>query len=167
MELALSIIATVISIISILIQFVNNLRRLRIEVNDIFFCDGAYSGRDQYIFRLTFLNKSHSSISISNISIKYKNYIQNFDYEKTILFTKTKSHNREVIDKRYLYSREIPFRIDGLGAEGGYFSIWDLPEPELLNNNSEVEILLNTNRGKITCKIKLPTIKSPSEVKFD
>lgn len=165
MELALSIIATSISVISIVIQLINNFKRIYLEVNDIFLCDGINGS--QYVFRLTFLNKSYSSISISKISIKYKNYIQNFDYEKTILFTKTKSHNREVIDKRYLYSREMPFRIDGLGADGGYFSIWNLPEPELLNNNGEVEMLLNTNRGKITCKIKLPTIKNPAEIKFD
>lgn len=168
MELTISICALVISLINLFWQLINGLRNLKIQVQDWYINDSSNMTKKHYVFRLAFINKSFNSISVSSIYIKYGNYTVPLDYQKvTLLYFPVKDKdNNEILYGNRLYSHEIPFRIDGLGVDSGYFGVWDLEEAEILNNISEIEITVNTNRGRIKKKVKLPPKINIRQVKY-
>ena len=91
----------------------------------------------QYIFRFHFINNSPTPISVSRIVIKNGENSITVTPEKLRLIEKiyksTSSQNVDgkiittetITDRGRLYSHELPFRIDGSGAEGGNFYLLD------------------------------------------
>ena len=165
MELTLSICAIIISLISLFWQLINGLKNLQIELND-WYIHTISSNEIHYVFRFAFINKSFNSISISSICLKYGNHVEPLDYAKTTLLFRPITNNGKTIYENRLYSHEIPFRIDGLGVDSGYFGVWNLPDAELLDTEDEIEIIIHTNRGKVKKKVIIPPQIDMLQVKF-
>ena len=162
MEFIASFSALLLSLISLIWQIATNVKNLYVQLDDVFITEGQSGIR--YSFRFSFINKSHRTISISGISLKYDEYTVPFDYEKTLVVRKINSDG-EVLST--LLTREIPFRIDGLSTECGYFNVWNIPCADKVKNNETINIIIYTNSGKITKELKLPEIKTTSDIRYD
>jgi len=96
------------------------------------------------------INKSRLSISVNEIAFKINGEIYKAIKSPRMLAEKDRKRNNEIIRHQEIHSTKFPININGLSSEQKFIVMYG---PE--KTNDIVEVIISTNRGKITQKINL------------
>lgn len=109
-----------------------------------------------YAFRISFINKSSQKLAVSNILIEYNGHSIPFSCEREMLLRREMKIKNDLKYVNEVVTEKIPFTIESINTFGGYFCVWDLPEPEYIKSNALITLNIITHRGSIKKDVILP-----------
>lgn len=105
-------------------------------------------------FHLIIENRSHLDVSISRMFLIIGNTSYEFDSLPNYVMEFSSPH-----DIKHIFSKELPFKITGLGTFGGFFNVNTEENHNIVKNelfNEPISITIHTNRKLVkTFKIDI------------
>lgn len=144
----ISILALILSVFNFIYLITTNMKKLKLKVENYSYCN--VDGKKFYFFNVMFSNNSRLPIAINEIDLLQNKKVYHFIKSKRLLLDGQTTRNKQIIRTKKVYSAKFPININGLCSEQ-YFIVMYGPDNI---DNSNLKIILRTNRGKIKMKFK-------------
>lgn len=147
-ETILSVAAFILSLFNFIYLIYTNKKRL--SFNMIHYTVARINNKFFYMFNIELINKSRLPIAVNEIIVKYNDSEYKIIKSPRLLSEKETKRNKEVVRRQEVHSAKFPVNILGLASEQKFLVMYG---PEKMNG--EVDLFINTNRGKISKKVDL------------
>lgn len=147
----ITFVLALIGSIGSLYMFLMQRKKVRITIQKYGYVDKSL------LMYLSYVNLSHLSVAITNISLVHEGILYPCAYESTLANTYTHKIGNEIVTRKDEFTIALPLNLSALAGASGYIYFQNLPD-NFSGTSEMIELKVGTNRGRaIKMKLKVPT----------